>query len=203
VKTLYVTDRPAIGDARLEGILEKLQGAAGLVVQVREKTATDRKMLERSKSARAKLGPAVPVFVNRRLDVAIAAGAQGVHLPADGLPLARTRASAPRGLRIGISTHSPTEARRAIEEGADLVVVGPVFETPSKKPFGPPLGPEALAELPPLVSHRAEVFAIGGIDESHLDELARFSDRITGVAAVRLVQEAPDPRFVIERIASL
>jgi thiamine monophosphate synthase len=82
-------------------------------------------------------------------------------------------------------------------------VIGPVFETPSKKAFGSPLGLEVLAELPPLASHQAEIYAIGGIDESHFDELARFSDRITGVAAVRLVQEAPDPRSVIERIASL
>lgn len=201
MKCLYVTDRGAIGDARLERLLDELRGLLGLIVQLREKAATDREVLRLAELARRKLGPAVPLFVNRRLDVAIAAGAQGVHLPADGLPLARVRSGSPRGLRVGISTHSADEAARAIDEGADLVVIGPVFETPSKKAFGPPLGPGALAALPPRGSHEAEIFAIGGIDESRLDELAAFGDRISGIAAVRLIQEAANPRALVERIA--
>ncbi|HSE64458.1 MAG TPA: thiamine phosphate synthase [Thermoanaerobaculia bacterium] len=202
MKTLYVTDRAAVGDARLEKVLEALRGAPGLLVQLREKTGSDRDLLAMARSARVALGPLVPLFVNRRLDVALAAEADGVHLPADGLPLTRVRSASPRGFRVGVSTHSPIEAARAIEEGADVVVIGPIFDTPSKASFGPPLGTPALAGLPELASHGADVFAIGGIDEPRLEELAPFADRISGIAAVRLIQDSGDPRALVERIAA-
>jgi thiamine-phosphate pyrophosphorylase len=202
VKVLYVTDRAAVGDAGIERVLEALRGIPGLLVQLREKTSTDRELLARARSARAALGPGVPLFVNRRLDVALAAGADGVHLPADGLPPKRVRPASPRGFRVGVSTHSAARAAHAIEEGADLVVLGPIFDTPSKVSFGPPLGAQALAGLPERASHGADVFAIGGIDESRLEELAPFADRISGIAAIRLIQEADDPRAVVERIAA-
>lgn len=202
MKVLYVTDRAAVGDARIERVLEALGGTPGLLVQLREKTGTDRDVLAAARSARAALGPSVPLFVNRRLDVALAAGADGVHLPADGLPPKRVRSASPRGFRLGVSTHSPAQAAHAIEEGADLVVLGPIFDTPSKASFGPPLGTQALAALPKRASHGADVFAIGGIDESRLGELVPFADRISGVAAIRLIQEADDPRAVVERITA-
>jgi thiamine-phosphate pyrophosphorylase len=202
VKTLYVTDRAAVGDARLERVLEALRGAPGLLVQLREKTGTDRDLLRKARSARAALGPSVPLFVNRRLDIALAAKADGVHLPADGLPLTRVRSASPRGFRVGVSTHSPIEAARAIEDGADVVVIGPVFDTPSKVSFGPPLGTSALSGLPERDSHGADVFAIGGIDEPRLEELAPFADRISGIAVIRLIQESGDPRALLERIAA-
>jgi thiamine-phosphate pyrophosphorylase len=141
--------------------------------------------------------------VSRRFDVALAAGAQGVHLPSDGLPVPRVRANTPRGFRIGVSTHSPEEAGRAIEEGADLVVLGPIFDTPSKRPYGEPLTPRALERLPLLSAHAAQVFAIGGIGPGTLEALVPHRDRISGVAAIRLFQEAPDPGRVVEEISRL
>jgi thiamine-phosphate pyrophosphorylase len=202
VKLLYVTDRAAVGEERLERVLESLQGAPGLIVQIREKSATDRDLLRRVQSARAKLGAVVPLFVNRRFDVALAAGADGVHLPAAGLPVPRVRVASPRGFRIGVSTHSVPEAELAIEEGADLVVLGPIFETPSKEPFGRPLGIAALSALPARDAHGSEVFAIGGIDETRLARLLPFADRISGVAGIRLIQESDYPRDVLERIVA-
>lgn len=203
MKLLYVTDRNGVGDEAFEGILDSLRGAEGLLVELRERNSTDREALRWAGLAKEKLGADVPLLVNRRLDVALAAGAAGVHLPVDGLPLSRVRAAAPREFRLGASTHSPEEAVRAIEERADVVVIGPVFETPSKAAYGPPLGTGSLAALPPLRMHGSEVYAIGGVGESRLEELSRFGDRITGVAAIRLVQEARDPRDVVARIAAL
>lgn len=202
MKCLYVTDRGAIGDARFESVLDALRGAPSLTLELREKSVTDREILRWADVARSRLGPAVPVLVNRRLDLAMAAGADGVHLPADGLPPARVRANAPRGFRVGVSAHSAAEATRAIEAGADVVVLGPIFATPSKAAYGAPLGAAVLADLPASGSHDAEVFAIGGIDEERLDALEKFRDRIAGVAAVRLIQESDDPRAVVERIAA-
>jgi thiamine-phosphate pyrophosphorylase len=202
VKALYVTDRQALGDARFESVLAAVAGLPDLRVQLREPGVSDRESYAWAAKAREKLGPDVPLFVNRRFDLALAAAADGVHLPADGLPLARVRANTPRGFRVGVSTHSVEEAGAAISAGADLVVLGPVFDTPSKRAYGAPLGPSVLANLPRLADHEAEVFAIGGIDESRVAELEAYGDRISGVAAVRLFQESADPRGAAQRIAA-
>jgi thiamine-phosphate pyrophosphorylase len=201
VKSLYVTDRRTIGDARFIEILRALRGAPSLCVQLREKEACDREVLSWARRGREALGPEVPLFVNRRFDIALAAGADGTQLPSAGLPLARVRANTPRGFRIGVSTHSGEEAHRAIEDGADLVLLGPIFDTPSKRGYGPPLGPAVLKALPDPAGSRCKVFAIGGITEERLDALEPYRDRISGVAGIRLFQEASDPRGIAERIA--
>jgi thiamine-phosphate pyrophosphorylase len=201
MKALYVTDRGAIGDERFAGLLASL-AAAPIAVALRETGGSDREQLALARKARGWLGPAVPVYVHRRFDIALAAEAAGVHLPANGLPVSRVRACTPRGFCVGVSTHSASEAREAIAAGADLVVIGPIFDTPSKRPFGPPLGTAALADLPESASHDCDVFAIGGISEERLAELEPFRDRIAGVAAIRLFQEAADPRAAAERIAA-
>lgn len=203
MKALYVTDRSAIGDARFGATLDSLRGASGLAVELREKGTGDRETVRTAELARERLGPAIPLLMNARLDLALAAGASGVHLPADGLPLARVRAAAPRGFLVGVSTHSSAEAAGAIAGGADVVVIGPIFDTPSKRSFGAPLGTEALEALPPLSDHAADVYAIGGIGEAELERLAPYRDRIAGVAAVRLFQESGDPRAAVERIGTL
>ncbi len=202
MKSLWVTDRTAIGDRRFEEMLRRLAGAPELSVQLREPPGSDKQCLEQACRARKTLGPEVPLHVNRRFDIALAAGASGVHLPADGLPPGRVRAVTPRGFRIGVSTHSALEAEAAIESGVDLVVLGPIFDTPSKRAFGAPLGVAVLAQLPARESHDSAVFAIGGIDEASLPALEPYRDRISGIAAVRLFQEALDPRGVVERIAA-
>ena len=201
MNALYVTDRRSAGDARVRETMSALSGVPGVSVELRERDTPDRDCLRWAEFARKALAPQNPLYVNRRFDIALAAGADGVHLPASGLPIARVRASTPRGFRIGISTHSATEARRAIEEGADVVLLGPVFDTPSKRAFGPPLGAEALGELPARAEHSCEVFAIGGICEENLARLEPYRDRIAGIAGIRLFQQSPDPRGLAERIA--
>ncbi len=201
MKALYVTDRAAVGDARFLEVLDALCGAP-LSVELRERQSCDRETFELARTARRRLGDRVPLSVNRRFDIALAAGAHGVHLPADGLPLSRIRAHTPRGFRIGVSTHSPGEAAAAIADGADAVVIGPIFDTPSKRAWGPPLGPEALARLPETREHACEVYAIGGIEEDNLAALEPYRGRISGIAAIRLFQAAADPRAVAERIAA-
>jgi thiamine-phosphate pyrophosphorylase len=201
MRALYITDRRVAGDARVRETLEALSGAPSVAVQLREKGTSDRECLSWAVLARETLGPAMPLYVNRRYDIALASGADGVHLPADGLPLARVRAATPRSFQIGVSTHSAAQANRAIAEGADLVLLGPIFDTPSKRAYGPPLGAEALGELAPRNDHVAEVFAVGGISEETLSRIAPYRDRIAGVAGIRLFQESLDPRAVADRIA--
>jgi thiamine-phosphate pyrophosphorylase len=203
MKSLYVTDRAAIGERALDEILDRLRGAEYLSVQLREKVIADAAYLDRGREARSRIGPDVPLWVNRRFDIALAAGAAGVHLPANGLPLERVKAATPRGFRVGLSTHSAAEAKSAIAKRADLVVIGPIFPTPSKTGLGSPLGAVALAELPPVSEHSSEVYAIGGVNEEHLQELMPYRDRITGIAAIGMFQEASDPRAVAARLAEL
>jgi thiamine-phosphate pyrophosphorylase len=201
MKALYVTDRTSAGDERVEHTLAALSGAPDVSVQLREKETPDREYLRLAEIARRTLPPDVALFVNRRFDIALAAGADGVHLPASGLPLSRVRAGTPRGFRIGVSTHSAEQARLAIEAGADLVLIGPIFATPSKAAFGPPLGAEVLGQLPTQNEHESQVFAIGGIREEDLDRLEPWRDRIAGVAGIRLFQDADDAGGVARRIS--
>lgn len=203
MKAMWVTDRAACGERRFETVLAALQGASSLCVQLREKDLSDLEGLTLARRCRTALGPDVPLLVNRRFDIALSAGAAGTHLPADGLAVGRVRANTPRGFRIGVSAHSTEEAERAIEEGADLVVLGPIFDTPSKRAFGPPLGLSALDRLAPLAGHGADVYAIGGITEENLEEIAGRSDRVSGAAAIRLFQDSLDPSALAERMARL
>jgi thiamine-phosphate pyrophosphorylase len=202
MKALFVTDRAAVGSDRLAGVLERLAGAPGLAVTLRETSGTDREIVDRALDARGRLGEANPLYLSRRFDLALAAGAAGVHLPSNGLPVSAVRPATPRGFRVGVSTHSASEAEAAIAAGADFLVIGPVFDTPTKRGYGAPLGPRALGALPPREAHACDVFAIGGVDEARLPELEPYRDRISGIAAVRLFQDAEDPRGVAERIAA-
>ena len=200
---MWVTDRASCGPERFEAVLSKLASAPGLTVQLREKTAADAETLALARHARAVLTPGVRLTVNRRFDIALSAGADGVHLPAGGLPVRSVRIHTPRGFLIGVSAHSPEEAQRALDEGADLVVLGPIFDTPSKRAFGPPLGVEALDRLKPLDRPGPDLYAIGGIGEEQLEEIARRRGRVSGVAAVRLFQDSPDPLATAQRMARL
>ena len=125
------------------------------------------------------------VFVNDRADVALLAGVRGVHLPADGLPTDRVRDLVGPDVWIGRSTHTPEEARRATDAGADYVFLGPIWETPSH-PGRPGLGPGIIEDAQP-----ARVVAIGGITP---DRIPACRDAgAYGVAAVAALWHADDP----------
>lgn len=134
------------------------------------------------------------LLVNDRLDVALAAGADGVHLPSGGLPVAEVRRHFPRGL-VGVSTHSPAEVARARAEGADFAVFGPVFDTPSKRPYGPPVGIGALGEA---ARCGLPVYALGGVDAGRVPEVSAVG--AAGVACIRAVLAAPDPAGAVARL---
>ncbi len=124
------------------------------------------------------------LFVNDRVDVALLAGAEGVHLPAGGLPIPKVRALVGPDRWIGRSTHSPAEAQRAADEGADYVFLGPIWETPSHPGQG--LGVAAIEQ-----GRAARIIAIGGITP---DRVAHCLDAgAYGVAAIASLWRAPDP----------
>jgi thiamine-phosphate pyrophosphorylase len=157
-------------------------GAAGIdAVQIREKDLEDGALYGLTRLARETLPSATRVVVNGRLDIALAAGADGVHLPADGLPAAPLRARFGPGVLIGRSTHSLAEVERARDEGVDYVAFGPVYSAPGK---GSPSGPGMLARAADL---GVPVYALGGVTLERFGELAAAG--ATGVAAIRLFQK--------------
>jgi len=129
-------------------------------VQVREKDLPARRLAE---LARGLTGRGPKIIVNTRVDVALAAGAQGVHLPAGSLAPRLIRAITGTDFLIGVSCHSAFDVTRAEEEGADYVFLSPIFETPSKPGYGPPLGVEVLRAVCRRV--RIPVLALGGVNE--------------------------------------
>lgn len=202
----YVTDRKALARAPgadpAEVLLEKVRAAvhAGVDwVQIREKDLLGGKLLPLTLEALASVRDMAPtpgshrtlIYINDRLDVAIAAGAAGVHLGSESMPIAdvvrwRRAGHAPVEFQIGASCHSVESARDAARDGANYVFFGPVFDTPSKRGFGPPQGLERLREVCQAVE--IPVIAIGGVNEANADECIRAG--ASGIAAIRFFQEA-------------
>lgn len=182
---LAISDRASL-DLPFSEWLGRLAAAGVGAVQVREKDLDDRSVLELARQARAVLST---VLVNGRLDLALAAGADGAHLPADGVPAAALRRRF--GARfdpiplLGVSTHSVAEVERALRDGADYVTFGPVWPTPSKERYGPPLGPGELARAARV---GIPVYALGGVMLSRFGEAAAAG--AAGVAGIRLFQGA-------------
>ncbi|HET9795072.1 MAG TPA: thiamine phosphate synthase [Thermoanaerobaculia bacterium] len=196
MKTLCVTGRSTASDADYERLLGGFRESAPDYFEVRDKGAADRRVLELLRTAVGALG-AGRVLANGRFDLAIAAGAAGVVLPEDGLPVAPVRRETPRGFRVGKSAHSPEDALRAAHDGADLVLLGPIFDTPSKRRYGAPLSPAAVEAVGDSWPASAELFVIGGVDVDRLADLAPIRGRIAGFAAIRAFEEADDPGAVV------
>jgi thiamine-phosphate pyrophosphorylase len=176
---MLVTDRRRLSGCALPDLIRAAARAGLDFVQVREKDLAGGALLALTRAAvEATAGSGTRVLVNGRPDVALAAGAHGVQLPADGLPVAAVRAAFGT-LLVGASCHSLDAARAAADAGADLLVVGPVFATPGKETRT--LGAAGLAALTQAV--RVPVFAIGGIDADSAVRAVAAGAR--GVAAIR------------------
>lgn len=183
----FVLDLPVAGDPATLAAEAAAGGAS--VVQLRGKQATGRELYDIARALKAALSPhAVPLIINDRLDVALAAGAEGVHVGADDLPLDRVRALAP-DLIVGVSCYGdPTLAERAAAGGADYVAFGAFFPSPTKR--------EANV-VPPAVLGQARrlglpIVAIGGITRETAPALVQAG--ADGIALVSAIQGAADPR---------
>ena len=130
----------------------------------------------------------VTFIVNDRVDVALAAGADGVHLGQDDLPLPAARTIVPAGFVIGVSTHDEAQARAAIDGGASYIGFGPCFPTSSKRNPDPVVGLEQLARICAFAS--IPVVAIGGITLDTVADVARAG--AAAAAIIRAVNSAPD-----------
>ena len=174
IRLVAITDRRRADPLRTLGKLS-LEGVA---IQVREKDLDGRALLALVRDVMT-LG--APVWVNDRADVALLAGAHGVHLPEAGLAIA----DVPAGLAIGVSRHAPISV-----PGVQLIQLGPIFATPGK---GPPLGPRALSYVA-----GAPVVAVGGIDTPEKAAACLAA----GASAVAVIRAALDPALFADILAA-
>ncbi len=197
-KALAISDRASLPDrdvAAWVGDLAKVDPDGLCAVQIREKDLDDRAVYDLTVLARSLLPPAVRLLVNGRIDIALGAGADGAHLPADAPPVAALRARFGPDVLLGVSTHHIDEVEAALRGGADYVTFGPVYPTPSKAGFGPPQGLEALARAAAV---GIPVYALGGVTLSRLAEAA--SAGAAGVAGIRLFQPPFDLAVVLRAV---
>ena len=171
-------------------VLELVRAAVAAaidLVQIREKNLSASVLYELATSAAAiTRGTATKLLVNDRSDIAFAAGADGVHLTTHSLRADVVRRSFGDEFLIGVSTHSLTEAGAARHNGADFVVFGPVFETPSKGEYGAPVGLSSLAQVASELSP-FPVLALGGMEMSKVGDCIQAG--AAGVAAIRMFSD--------------
>lgn len=164
--------------------LEEALEAGVKSIQLREKDLSTRELLEAGYWARRLTTEyGALLIVNDRVDIALAVGADGVHLGQKSMPPHAVRRVAAHDLMIGVSAHSVDEAVRAEKEGAEFITLGPVYETPSKMKYGPPVGINLLGEVKTKVS--IPVIAIGGITVTKVHELLQTgADGIAVISAI-------------------
>ena len=172
----------------------------GLAVQLREKDLGARELQNLGARLQEALTPhQVPLLINDRIDVALALDAAGVHLAGHSLSTRTARRILGPDKLLGVSTHSLGAARLAADEGADFVVFGPVFATPSKLVYGPPQGLSQLAAVAQDVP--IPVLGIGGITPANLPRVRQTGAH--GVAMIRAVLAAPDPGAATQELCRL
>jgi len=195
---MLVTDRRQLPVERWPDVIGAAIGGGVNVVQLREKDMPAGELLPTARRIRGvTLGRAL-LIINDRADVALLAGADGVQLPEDGLPPAAVRAWLPRSMVVGRSVHDINGARQAEQDGADYLVVGPIFATPSKAEAKPG-GAALLADVVSRVN--LPVIAIGGITGENAAEC--WAAGAAGVAAISSLLRAGDPHAAAAALAAV
>ena len=189
-KLYLITDRKLLTHncSLLTAVKEALKGGVK-AVQLREKDMGTRELLTvayRMRALTKKYG--AKLFINDRLDIARAVGADGVHLTQNSIPAHAVRSIVKKKLSIGVSTHSLREAREAEKGGADFITLGPIYKTPSKLKFGRPPGITTLKNV--TKSIKIPVFAIGGIKISTIRDVGKAG--AYGISMISEVFKAED-----------
>ena len=190
--SLYLVTNRALARGRPLADVVRAAVAGGVTcVQLREKEASAREFAVAARELLALLRPlGVPLIVNDRIDVALAAGADGVHVGQQDLSVADARRLGPPGWIVGVSADSVADAARAERDGADYVGASPIFATPTKADHAPPLGLAGLRAL--RAATKLPLVAIGGIHVGNARETIRAG--ADGLAVVSAIVAADDPR---------
>ncbi len=192
-----VTDRNQTGGRDLLWVLEQALDGGVKAIQLREKDLSGRDLFRLAEKI-CKLCQAshAALFINDRVDVALAVDAAGVQLNKASLPAATARTLLGPQKIIGVSTHSLQEAQEAEHDGADFVLFGPVYFTASKAAYGSPQGLPALKTIVDNIS--LPVYAIGGIKLENIEATKKLGVR--GVALISAIVSAENPKKAAEQI---
>lgn len=198
MKRYYITDRSTIGGLEpLLGMIRRALESGIEMIQVREKDLEARELFEFAQAVKALPNPhQTRLLLNSRVDIAIAARFDGVHLPSRSIPACEIRRIVPAHFLIGVSAHASSE----IDPDADFAVFGPVFASPSKPGYGPAVGIEGLRAA--CTRRPIAIYALGGITAANAESCIVAG--AAGIAGISLFQEslgvdllqAPDPNRV-------
>ncbi|MCD6231947.1 thiamine phosphate synthase [Candidatus Aerophobetes bacterium] len=196
--SIYLLTDPNLSSGRTheEVVRESIAGGAK-IIQLRDKIATTRKLIEIGKKLREMTLKAGVIFiVNDRVDIALSVDADGVHLGEDDMPIAYARKILGEGKIIGISVDNVEKAKIAEAEGADYIALGPIFSTKTKINAGEPVGVEEIKKVKSIV--RLPVIAIGGINLQNIQLVAMAG--ADSVAVISAVVGAPDIRRAMKEL---
>jgi thiamine-phosphate pyrophosphorylase len=201
VQGIYlVTDRALCSPRTIDKVIMAAVGGGVRYVQLREKNVTTRFFVEEASRIQLLLKPfRVPLVINDRVDVALAAGAEGVHLGQDDMPCSLARKLLGKGAVIGLSVESWEDVVRAQEQDVDYLGVSPVFPTPTKTDTKGCWGLSGLAKIKAYSRH--PLVAIGGINETNA--AATILAGADCLAVVSAICAAFDPRQAAERLAAI
>ncbi|HEX9216940.1 MAG TPA: thiamine phosphate synthase [Gemmatimonadales bacterium] len=199
LRFMVITDRVLLkGRDAVTVCRAAVQGGATMI-QVRWKDGVPAEVLELTRSLVAALP--VPILVNDRADVALAAGAAGVHLGWEDVPLDALRPHVPSGFLLGLSVGTPEEASRAAALPADYWSIGPCFATANKPDAGSALGPEGFGALARLAPEGVAVIGIGGITATNAASIRTAG--AVGVAVIGAVFAAKNPEGAARELNSV
>ena len=195
-----VTDRAQTRGRDLLVVLDQALNGGVRAIQLREKDLNGKDLFVLAEQARRLCERyEAALLINDRIDVALAVDAAGVQLGKFSLPIPVARALLGAKRLIGASVHSLEESRQAENSGADFLVFGPVYFTPSKAAFGAPQGIAALKKIVAMAN--VPVYAIGGIKAENIAEVRRVGAR--GAALISAIMTAPAPREAAQTITKL
>lgn len=186
-KLYMITDSSMFTRKQFENILTEAVLSGVKAIQLREKYLSARSLFSLAKKVNGICDEGkTSLLINDRVDIALAVGAEGVHLTTKSLSVAKTREIVGEKLLVGASAHSLEEVKSAEENGSDFVLFGPVFETESKKKYGPPQGLKKLETV--TQKSNLPVFAVGGIDSCNASYCLDFGAQ--GVAVISAIQKS-------------
>lgn len=197
---ILVTDRTQTRGRDLFWVVEQALAGGVNAVQLREKDLSGKDLFELAEKARRLCERYdAELFINDRVDVALAVDAAGVQLGKTSIPLHDARVLLGSKKLLGYSAHSLEEAQAARSSGADFLLFGPVYFTPSKAQYGAPQGRDAAKKIVEKVS--LPVYAIGGIRSESIVEMQRIGVR--GVALISAIISADDPKLAAQSMVRL
>lgn len=197
--SLYViTDKKLAGKKSIVDVVRQAIQGGATIIQLRDKNASDEEMISTGKELLKITKGEIPLIINDNVKVAMAIGAQGIHVGQKDMPASKAKEMIKDTMILGVSANTVEEAIKAERDGADYIGAGPVFPTSTKSDAGPSIGLDGLRNIKKAVS--IPVIAIGGISSGNAEEVIKIAD---GIAVVSAVMAADDPERATEKLFNI